>query len=243
MPPCAACKPRCCSAPRRIWIRSCPAIRISSAPSPSCSPIGGSPTSGPCSATASAWQTCKPRLAVLPLGSGALAGTAFPVDRIALAHSLGFDRPSENSLDAVSDRDFAAEYLFICTLAGVHLSRLAEAVVLFTTAEFGFFELSDAYATGSSLMPQKKNPDVFELARGKSGALIGWLAGLLATLKGLPSAYDKDLQEDKVPVFSATDTLLQLLPVLAGALETLAVKPERMRAAIDACHARHRPGG
>jgi argininosuccinate lyase len=174
------------------------------------------------------------RLAVLPLGSGALAGTAFPVDRAALTQSLGFDTPSENSLDAVSDRDFSAEYLFACALSGVHLSRLAEAVVLFTTAEFDFFELSDAFATGSSLMPQKKNPDVFELARGKAGALLGLLAGLLAALKGLPSAYDKDLQEDKVPVFTATDTLLQLLPVLSGALQTLTVHRERMRLAIDA---------
>ena len=184
----------------------------------------------------------RPRLAVLPLGSGALAGTAFPVDRATLAHSLGFDRPSENSLDAVSDRDFAAEFLFICTLAGVHLSRLAEAVVLFTAAEFGFFELSDAYATGSSLMPQKKNPDVFELARGKSGALIGWLAGLLATLKGLPSTYDKDLQEDKVPVFSATDTLLQLLPVLAGAVEHAGGQAGAHAPRHRRRHARHRPG-
>jgi argininosuccinate lyase len=174
------------------------------------------------------------RLAILPLGSSALAGTAFPIDRAALAETLGFDAPSENSLDAVSDRDFAAEYLFVCALAGVHLSHLAESVVLFTSAEFGFFELSDAFATGSSLMPQKKNPDVFELARGKAGSLLGLLTGLLATLKGLPSTYDKDLQEDKVPVFTATDTLLQLLPVLAGALHTLSVKPERMRLAIDA---------
>ncbi len=176
----------------------------------------------------------KKRLAILPLGSGALAGTAFPIDRTALAAALGFDAPSENSIDAVSDRDFAAEYLFVCALTGVHLSRLAEAVVLFTSAEFGFFELSNSFATGSSLMPQKKNPDVFELARGKAGMLLGLLTGLLATLKGLPSAYDKDLQEDKPPVFGATDTLLQVLPVLAGALETVAIKRERMRSAIDA---------
>ncbi|NUM47417.1 MAG: argininosuccinate lyase, partial [Anaerolineales bacterium] len=116
---------------------------------------------------------------------------------------------------------------------GVHLSKLAEAVILFTTAEFGFFTLSDAYSTGSSLMPQKKNPDVFELTRGKAGTLIGLLVGLLATLKGLPSTYDKDLQEDKVPVFQATDTLLALLPVLAGALDTITLHPARMRAAID----------
>ncbi len=119
-------------------------------------------------------------------------------------------------------------------MIGVHLSRLAEAVVLFSSAEFGFFELSDAYATGSSLMPQKKNPDVFELARGKAGSLVGGLAGLLVTLKGLPSSYDKDLQEDKVPVFQAQDTLLRLLPVLASALQTTGIHRERMRLSIDA---------
>lgn len=174
------------------------------------------------------------RVAVLPLGSAALAGTAFPVNRIALAESLGFDAPAPNSLDAVSDRDFAAEYLFCTAMIGVHLSKLSENVILFTTAEFGFFELSDAYSTGSSLMPQKKNPDMFELARGKAGTLIGLLTGLLSTLKGLPSTYDKDLQEDKVPVFQATDTLLAILPVLAGALETMTVNEKRMLAAIDA---------
>ena len=174
------------------------------------------------------------RVAVLPLGCGALAGTAFPVDRIALADALGFDAPSPNSLDAVSDRDFAAEYLFCTAMTGVHLSRLAENVILFTTAEFGFFELSDAFSTGSSLMPQKKNPDLFELARGKAGTLIGLLTGLLATLKGLPSTYDKDLQEDKLPVFQATDTLLAILPVLAGAFESMTFNEEGMSAAIDA---------
>lgn len=174
------------------------------------------------------------RLAVLPLGSGALAGTPFPIDRFALARSLHFDAPAPNSLDAVSDRDFAAEFLFCAALCGVHLSRLAEGITLFTSAEFGFFELDDAYATGSSLMPQKKNPDVFELARARAGTLIGLLCGLLTTLKGLPSAYDKDLQEDKQPVFQAADILLAALPVLAGAIATLTVHPERMRAALDA---------
>ncbi len=174
------------------------------------------------------------RTAVLPLGSGALAGTPFAVDRQALAESLGFAEASPNSLDAVSDRDFAAEFLFCAALVGSHLSKLAEAVVLFSSAEFGYFELSDVYATGSSLMPQKKNPDIFELARGKAGALAGALMGLLATLKGLPSTYDKDLQEDKPPVFLAYDTLAALLPALAGAVRTLTVRPERMRLAIDA---------
>ncbi len=174
------------------------------------------------------------RAAVCPLGCGALAGTAFDVDRFALAAALGFDAPAPNSLDAVSDRDFAAEFLFCAALLGVHLSKLSETVALFTTAEFGFFTLSDAFSTGSSLMPQKKNPDLFELARGKAGTLIGLLTGLLATLKGLPSTYDKDLQEDKLPVFQATDTLLAVLPVLSGALESMAVHPDKMRAAIDA---------
>lgn len=174
------------------------------------------------------------RVSVLPLGSGALAGVPFAVDREALARALGFAQVSQNSLDAVADRDFAAEYLFCAAMIGVHLSRLAEQMVLFTSAEFGFLELADAFATGSSLMPQKKNPDVFELTRGKAGTLIGLLTGLLAALKSLPSAYDKDLQEDKAPVFQAADTLTTVLPVLAGAVRTLTVKPERMRAAIDA---------
>jgi len=174
------------------------------------------------------------RVAILPLGCAALAGTGFPIDRNALTMALGFDAPAPNSLDAVSDRDFAAEYLFCAAMTGVHLSKLSENVVLFTTAEFGFFELSDSYSTGSSLMPQKKNPDMFELARGKAGTLIGLLTGLLSTLKGLPSTYDKDLQEDKVPVFQATDTLLAILPVLAGALETMTVNEKKMLAAIDA---------
>lgn len=173
------------------------------------------------------------RAASLPLGAGALAGTPFPVDREALAAELGFHAPAPNSLDAVSDRDFAAEFLFCAALIGVHLSRLSEAVILFSSAEFGFFELSDAYATGSSLMPQKKNPDLFELARGKTGGLVGLLTGLLVTLKGLPSAYDKDLQEDKLPVFQAYDTLMALLPVLAGAVRSLKPRPERMRAALN----------
>jgi argininosuccinate lyase len=178
-------------------------------------------------------QDLTKRVSVLPLGSGALAGVPFDIDRNQLAESLGFATISQNSMDAVSDRDFAAEYLFCATVIGIHLSKLAEQIVLFTTPEFGFFELSDAFSTGSSLMPQKKNPDVFELTRGKSGTLIGLLTGLLATLKGLPSTYDKDLQEDKAPVFQATDTLLAILPVMAGAVRTITVKSERMRSAID----------
>jgi argininosuccinate lyase len=172
--------------------------------------------------------------ASLPLGSGALAGTPFPVDRQALAEELGFASTSANSLDGVTDRDFVAEFLFCAALAGVHLSRLSEAMVLFSSAEFGYFALSDRYATGSSLMPQKKNPDLFELARGKAGTLIGQLTGLLATLKGLPSNYDKDLQEDKIPLFNAYDSLSMTLPVLAQAIRTLEIHPERMRRHIDA---------
>ena len=178
-------------------------------------------------------QDLTKRVSVLPLGSGALAGVPFEIDRVALAKALGFADVSQNSIDGVSDRDFAAEYLFCSTMIGLHLSKLAEQIVLFTSTEFGFFELADAFSTGSSLMPQKKNPDVFELTRGKAGTLLGMLTGLLATLKGLPSTYDKDLQEDKAPVFQATDTLLAILPVIAGALRRITVKAERMRNAID----------
>ncbi|HEB64874.1 MAG TPA: argininosuccinate lyase [Chloroflexi bacterium] len=175
----------------------------------------------------------RPRLAVLPLGCGALAGTPYAIDRAALAAALGFDAPAPNSMDAVADRDFAAEFLFAAALTGVHLSKLAEQVILYTSAEFGFFTLDDAFGTGSSLMPQKKNPDPFELARGKAGRLLGYLTGLLTTLKGLPSTYDKDLQEDKEPVFAAFDTLMALLPVLAGAIRTLTAHPDRMESALD----------
>jgi argininosuccinate lyase len=174
------------------------------------------------------------RTSVLPLGSGALAGAPFPIDRKVIAAELGFAAVSENSIDAVSDRDFAAEFLFCAALVGIHLSRLAEAVILFSSAEFGYFILPDAFTTGSSLMPQKKNPDMFELARGKSGALVGYLVGLMTTLKGLPSAYDKDLQEDKVPLFNAWDTLSVLLPVLANALEGLSIQGERMHSRLGA---------
>jgi argininosuccinate lyase len=173
------------------------------------------------------------RAGVCPLGSSALAGSAYPVDRAWLARELGFERPSENSLDATGDRDFAAEFLFAAALLGSHLSRLAEALILYSSAEFGFVTLADAYSTGSSLMPQKKNADMLELARGKAGTLLGHLTGLLATLKGLPSAYDKDLQEDKAQVFAAFDTLEVLLPVVAGTVATLRVNAEQMRAALD----------
>ena len=173
------------------------------------------------------------RAAVLPLGSAALAGTAFPIERQALADALGFERISPNSLDAVADRDFAADFLYGGALLGVHLSRLSEQLIVYSSAEFGFVTLDDRYSTGSSLMPQKKNPDTLELTRGKSGRLIGHLAGLLATLKGLPSAYDKDLQEDKEPVFDAFDTLDQALPVMAGLIRSLHLRPERMAAQLE----------
>src|SRR5450759_590946 len=171
------------------------------------------------------------RAAVSPLGAGALAGSSVPLDPLATARELGFDRAAANSMDAVSDRDFVAELLFVAALVGVHLSRLGEEVVLWTTREFGWVELDDAFATGSSIMPQKKNPDVAELARGKSGRLIGHLAGFLATLKGLPLAYDRDLQEDKEPVFDAIDTLLLVLPAMAGLIATLRVNADRLAAA------------
>ncbi len=173
------------------------------------------------------------RTAVLPLGSGALAGTAFPVDRLALADELGFIAISQNSLDGVSDRDFAADFLYAATMIGLHLSRVSEQLVLFSSSEFGFVRLDDGYSTGSSLMPQKKNPDTLELTRGKSGRLLGNLVGLLTTLKGLPSSYDKDLQEDKEPVFDAFDTLSLIIPIMAGLFRTLTLRPDKMAQQLE----------
>ncbi|MGE5200307.1 MAG: argininosuccinate lyase, partial [Rhodospirillaceae bacterium] len=163
----------------------------------------------------------------MPLGSGAIAGTTYAVDTAFLARRLGFARTVLNSLDASSDRDFVASFLYACSLAMVHLSRLAEDLIIFTSEEFGFFELPDRFATGSSLMPQKKNPDPLELARGKSGRVIGRLAGWLATMKGLPGGYNRDLQEDKEAVFDALDTVLLLLPVCETMLRTLRVHRDR----------------
>ncbi|MBC8098937.1 MAG: argininosuccinate lyase, partial [Armatimonadetes bacterium] len=174
------------------------------------------------------------RASVMPLGSGALAGTPLAIDRAALAHDLGFSAISLNSLDAVSDRDFACDALFALALTGTHLSRLAEDLILFSNPAFGFVTLAERYSTGSSLMPQKRNPDPLELARGKAGRLIGGLTGLLTTLKGLPSGYNKDLQEDKIAVFEAFDTLTLLLPVLTGCIATLTLHPDTMRAALSA---------
>jgi argininosuccinate lyase len=174
------------------------------------------------------------RAAVSPLGSGALAGSSLPLDPEAVARELGFDRPAANSIDAVSDRDFAAEFLFVAALLGVHLSRIGEEIILWATPEFGWARLDDAWSTGSSIMPQKKNPDIAELARGKSGRFIGNLTGLLATLKGLPLAYDRDLQEDKEPVFDTVDQLLTLLPAVSGLVATLTFDTERLTAAAPA---------
>ncbi|GAB4401239.1 MAG: argininosuccinate lyase [Anaerolineales bacterium] len=173
------------------------------------------------------------RTAVLPLGCGAIAGTPFAIDREALAAELGFAAVAENSVDAVADRDFVAEFLAWAALVQTHLSTLAEDLIIWASREFGFVTLDDAYSTGSSLMPQKKNPDPLELMRGKAGRLIGHLAGFLATLKGIPSGYDKDLQEDKEPLFDAVDTLPLELPIAAGIIRTLKVNAERMAAALD----------
>ena len=171
------------------------------------------------------------RVNVLPLGSAALAGTSFPIDREALAASLGFESVARNSLDAVSDRDFCVEFLSDCSLLMVHLSRLAEDIILYATTEFGFIELGDAIATGSSLMPQKKNPDSMELVRGKAGRVFGDLLGLLTTLKGLPLAYNKDMQEDKEAVFDAFDTVSACLKVTGTVLRNISVNKERALAA------------
>jgi len=173
------------------------------------------------------------RLDVSPLGAGALAGSSLKLDPDGVAAELGFAGRFENSLDAVSDRDFVAESLFDLALLGVHLSRIGEEIVLWSSEEFGFCRLSDAYATGSSMLPQKKNPDIAELARGKAGRLIGHVAAILATLKGLPLAYNRDLQEDKEPFFDAADQVRLGLVALAGLLDTVVFDHERMQAAAD----------
>jgi argininosuccinate lyase len=171
------------------------------------------------------------RADVCPMGSGALAGCAFPIDRQAIARELGFRRITENSLDAVSDRDFALEYLFALSVLATHFSRLAEDVVLFATPEFGFIVLPDAFSTGSSMMPQKKNPDAWELIRGKAGRITGALVTLLFTLKGLPSGYQRDLQEDKEAVFAAHDQALAMLHVASAAIAATSFNETRLRAA------------
>jgi argininosuccinate lyase len=168
------------------------------------------------------------RAAVSPYGSGALAGSSLGLDPEAVAADLGFDAAVENSIDGTASRDFVAEFSFICAMTAVDISRIAEEVILWATKEFGFIRLDDAYSTGSSIMPQKKNPDVAELARGKAGRLVGDLAGLLTTLKGLPLAYNRDLQEDKEPVFDAVDTLEVLLPAFSGMVETMVFDEKRL---------------
>ena len=173
------------------------------------------------------------RADVLPLGSGALAGAAYTIDREAVAAELGFAQISQNSLDAISDRDFVLEYLAAASLCIAHLSRLAEELVLWSSAEFGFVKLDDAYTTGSSIMPQKKNPDVAELGRGKAGRVFGHLLAMLTTLKGLPLAYNRDLQEDKEALFDAADTLLRSLEVFAGMITTAEFQAANMGRALS----------
>ncbi|HWD24668.1 MAG TPA: argininosuccinate lyase [Acidimicrobiales bacterium] len=174
------------------------------------------------------------RLNVSPLGAGALGGSTLPLDPDGVAAELGFARRFDNSIDAVSDRDFVAEVLFALALLGVHLSRIGEEIVLFSTDEFGFYHLDDAWSTGSSMLPQKKNPDIAELARGKAGRLIGDLVAILTTLKGLPLAYNRDLQEDKPPLFDAIDEIERALPAVSGLLESLHLDLDAMAKAADA---------
>ena len=179
------------------------------------------------------FKDCYKRTDVLPLGSGSLAGVTFNTDRQFLADELGFSEVSRNSMDAVSDRDFAVEYISAAATCMMHLSRMAEELIIWSSAEFKYIEMDDAYATGSSLMPQKKNPDVAELARGKTGRVYGNLMGMLTTMKGLPLTYNRDLQEDKEKAFDTVDTLVPSLKVFSGMLDTLKFKPENMKKALD----------
>jgi argininosuccinate lyase len=176
-------------------------------------------------------EDCGTRGDELPMGAGALAGTTYPVNRERLARELGFGRVAANSLDVTSDRDFAAELIFACSLIMLHLSRWAEDLIIYSSPAFGFVELADAYATGSSLMPQKKNPDSLELIRGKSATVLGRLMGMLALVKGLPLSYDRDLQEDKGALFGAVDTTREALAIAASVAGTLSINAERMAAA------------
>jgi len=182
------------------------------------------------------FQQCLERTDVMPLGSGALAGVPYPVDRSVVAKELGFSKVSANSIDAVSDRDFVIEYHAAASITMMHLSRLAEEIVLWSTAEFGFIEIDDAFATGSSIMPQKKNPDVAELARGKAGRVYGHLVAILTTMKGLSLSYNRDLQEDKEGLFDTVDTVLATLDVFVHMVSSLHVKGERMRSAAGENH-------
>ncbi len=177
---------------------------------------------------------CRKRMNESPLGSGALAGTSFPIDRHFTATALGFDRPTANSLDAVSDRDFALEYLSVAAILAVHLSRLAEEIVVWMSEPFGFVKLSDAFTSGSSMLPQKRNPDAAELVRAKTGRVIGALAGLLVVMKGLPLAYSKDMQEDKEPAFETADTLALCVAAMTGMMRDIVFQTERLAQAATA---------
>jgi argininosuccinate lyase len=179
----------------------------------------------------SRFMDARERMNESPLGSAALAGTGFPIDRHATADALGFEQPTANSLDSVSDRDFALDYLSAAAQCSLHLSRLAEELIIWASPQFGFVKLSDEFSTGSSIMPQKRNPDAAELVRGHSGRIIGALTSLMVTMKGLPLAYSKDMQDDKEPVFEARDLLMLSLEALAGMVSTVEFVPERMRAA------------
>jgi argininosuccinate lyase len=184
----------------------------------------------------SRFADARSRMNECPLGSAALAGTGFPIDRARTADALGFEAPSANSLDSVSDRDFALDYLSAATLCSLHLSRLAEELIIWASAPFGFVKLSDQFSTGSSIMPQKRNPDAAELVRGHSGRILGAFTALMVTMKGLPLAYSKDMQDDKEPVFEARDLLMLSLEAIAGMVETVEFVPERMRAATAQGH-------
>jgi len=181
----------------------------------------------------SRFADARERLNESPLGSAALAGTGFPIDRDRAAEALGFERATANSLDSVSDRDFALDYLSAAAQCSLHLSRLAEELILWANPQFGFVKLSDQYSTGSSIMPQKRNPDAAELVRGHSGRIVGALTALMVTMKSLPLAYSKDMQDDKEPVFEARDLLMLSLQALTGMIETVTFVPERMRAAAE----------
>ncbi len=183
------------------------------------------------------FRDARKRLNECPLGAAALAGTSFPIDREMTAKTLGFDRPTANSLDSVADRDFALEALAAAAIAATHLSRFAEEIVLWTTPQFGFVRLSDAFSTGSSIMPQKRNPDAAELVRGKTGRVVGALIALLTVMKGLPLAYSKDMQEDKEGVFDALETLSLCLAAMTGMVEDMTPDPKRMKAAAGAGYA------
>ncbi len=177
------------------------------------------------------FEDCLDRMDEMPLGSGALTATTYPIDRFAVAEELGFSRITENSLDGVSDRDYIVELLSALSLIMTHLSRFSEEIILWCSWEFGFLVLDDAYSTGSSIMPQKKNPDIAELVRGKTGRVYGSLMGMLTVMKALPLAYNKDMQEDKEQVFDAVDTVKKCLPVFTAMVDTMTIKPDKMRAA------------